>query len=135
MYRYIEESFSRQSFLRRIGARLISLESGKAVVEAELTAELLQQHGAGHAGVSFTLGDVAAGYAALTVMPPGREVMTSEMKIHLLRPALGERLIARGEVLKPGRRLVITKADVFAVAAGEEVMVATLLGTMVPVDP
>jgi acyl-coenzyme A thioesterase PaaI-like protein len=61
-------------------------------------------------------------------MPEGAEVMTSEMKIHLLRPAAGELLVATGEVIKAGRRLTIVKAEVHADGA----LVAILLGTMVP---
>jgi uncharacterized protein (TIGR00369 family) len=94
-----------------------------------------QQHGAGHAGLTFALADTAAGYAALTLMPPGREVMTVEAKINLLAPALGDRLIARGRVLRAGRRLVVVTAEVAAVAAGQETMIALLQGTMIPVDP
>jgi len=135
VYDRISSNFRRQSFLQTLGARLLSVAPGEVALEADLTPALRQQHGAGHAGVSFTLGDVAAGYAALTLMPEGRDVMTSEMKIHLLRPALGEVLIARGSVIKAGRRLVVTRADIFARTKGEEVMIATLLGTMVPVDP
>ena len=60
----------------------------------------LQQHGAGHAGLAFSLGDSAAGYAALSVMAAGSEVMTVEMKINLLSPALGDRLVAEGRVLR-----------------------------------
>lgn len=135
MYNRISDSFRRQSFLQTLGARLLSVAPGAVALEADLTPALRQQHGAGHAGVSFTLGDVAAGYAALTLLPEGRDVMTSEMKIHLLRPALGDVLIARGSVIKAGRRLVVTRADIFARTKGEEVMIATLLGTMMPVDP
>ncbi|MFC0280662.1 PaaI family thioesterase [Falsigemmobacter intermedius] len=131
----IESSFSRQGFLTLLGARLLSVAPGEVSLAVTLRPEFSQQHGAGHAGISFTLGDVAAGYAALTLMEPGVEVMTSEMKIHLLRPAVGEELVAKGFVLKAGRRLIVTRADVFARRGPDEVLIATLLGTMVPVAP
>ncbi|WP_233588951.1 PaaI family thioesterase [Falsigemmobacter faecalis] len=133
MQRRIEESFSRQGFLTLLGARLLSVTPGEVTLGVTLRPEFSQQHGAGHAGISFTLGDVAAGYAALTQIEPGMEVMTSEMKIHLLRPAIGDELIAKGSVIKSGRRLIVTRADVFARRGAEEVLIATLLGTMVPV--
>lgn len=133
MQRRIEESFSRQGFLTLLGARLLSVAAGEVSLAVTLRPEFSQQHGAGHAGISFTLGDVAAGYAALTLIEPGMEVMTSEMKIHLLRPAVGDELIAKGSVIKSGRRLIVTRADVFARRGGDEVLIATLLGTMVPV--
>lgn len=138
MRRYIDRvtpSIERNAFLNLIKAKLITATEGEVVVRAPLTAELTQQHGIGHAGVTFTLGDVAAGLAALTVLPMGVEVMTSEMKINLLRPARGEALEARGTILKAGRRLIVTRSDIFALQGSEQVLIATMLGTLVPVAP
>jgi uncharacterized protein (TIGR00369 family) len=132
----INDSFARQGLMRSLGAKIIAMSPGHCRLSAPVTPEVCQQHGAGHAGLSFALGDTAAGYAALTLLDEGREVMTSEMKIHLLRPAFGVRLEARGTVVKAGRRLVVAQAEVFAFDEnGTETQVALLLGTMVPVDP
>ena len=130
----IRESFARQSFLETLGVALEEADAGRCSISAPLGAHLRQQQGAGHGGFVFSLGDVAAGYAALSLLPEEVEVMSAELKIHFLRPAVGDQLIARGEVLKPGKRLMIVKADVFARTGAEEVMIATLLGTMVPVN-
>ncbi|WP_159965514.1 PaaI family thioesterase [Profundibacterium mesophilum] len=121
--------------MHTLGAELTVLEPGHAVIEAPLRAQTAQQHGAGHAGLAFSIGDSAAGYAALTGLPEDREVMTSEMKIHLLAPALGTHLTADGRVVKAGRRLIVVSASVYAWNAGERRQVALLLGTMVPVAP
>ncbi|MBR9890916.1 PaaI family thioesterase [bacterium] len=129
----IRESFARQGMMTTLGARLVAVTPGAVEIEAAITPETSQQYGFAHAALAFALGDSAAGYAALTVMPEDREVVTSEMKIHLLAPARGARLIARGRVVKPGRRLVIVTADVYAVTAGVETHAALLTGTMVPV--
>lgn len=94
-----------------------------------------QQQGHGHAALTFALGDTAAGYAALSVMPEGAEVLTAEIKINLLAPAQGDRLVAEGRVIKPGRRLVVVQADVFAETADARRQIALLTGTMVPVMP
>lgn len=132
----IHASFSRQGIMRTLGARIEKVAPGICALSAPITPEVSQQHGAGHAGLSFTLGDSAAGYAALTLIDAGREVMTSEMKIHLLRPAVGVRLEAEGKVVKAGRRLVVAQSEVYAVDdTGARKLVAVLLGTMVPVDP
>jgi len=132
----IARSFARQSFLATVGARLLSVAPGRCAVEAALHSGLMQQHGAGHAGLTFALGDVAAGYAALSLMPEGSEVMTAEMKINLLAPAFGDRLVATGTVERAGRRLVVVRAEVTAEASGMPPRcVALLQGTMVPVDP
>jgi len=129
-------SFARQSMMQTLGATLGALGDGTCEITAPLLPGMGQQHGAGHAGVTFALGDTAAGYAALSLMEPGREVMTAEMKINLLAPAMGARLIARGRVVKAGRRLVVVTAEVEAEAAdGARRLIAVLQGTMVPVDP
>lgn len=129
----IEASFARQSMMATLGARLDSVDAGRVVVSAPILGASLQQHGAAHAALSFALGDTAAGYTALSVMPEGAEVMTAEIKINLLAPGRGERLRATGRVIKPGRRLVIVSADVHAIDGGTETLVAVLLGSMVPV--
>lgn len=118
-----------------LGAELVSAGDGRCVISAPISAGALQQHGAGHAALTFALGDTAAGYAALSTMAEGREVMTAEIKINLLAPAVGDRLIATGEVVKAGRRLVVVRADVEVEQDGVRRCVAILQGTMVPVDP
>ncbi|WP_289154252.1 PaaI family thioesterase [uncultured Salipiger sp.] len=128
----IRSSFDRQTMMQTIGARLVSVAPGAVSIEAAIRSDLQQQHGFAHAALAFAIGDSAAGYSALTVIPEDHDVVTSEMKIHLLAPARGETLVARGRVVKPGRRLVIVTADVFAVADGVETHAALLTGTMVP---
>ena len=93
-----------------------------------------QQHDVGHAALAFAIGDTAAGYAALTLMPDEAEVMTVEMKINLLSPSAGERLVAEGRVIRPGRRLMVVTADVWAETGDKRKHVAILQGTMIPVQ-
>ena len=131
----IRESFAAQSMMATLGARLAGLARGTARIEAPILPGSRQQHGFGHAGLTFAIGDSAAGYAALSVMPEGHEVLTTEMKIHLLAPAKGDLLVARGRVIRAGRRLVIVQADVHALEGGRESHVALLTGTMIPLAP
>ena len=93
---------------------------------------MMQQHGFGHAGVTFSIGDSAACYAALTKMENQQEVLTSEMKIHLLSPADGKVLKAVGSVLKSGKRLLVVQSNIYSGDNENEKLVATMLGTMVP---
>ncbi|WP_233192647.1 PaaI family thioesterase [Acidimangrovimonas sediminis] len=130
----IRASFHRQTMMTTLGAELVSVAPGRCEIAAPILPGVRQQHGAGHAGLSFALGDSAAGYAALTLLSPGQEVMTAEIKINLLSPALGDRLIARGEAIRSGRRLSVVRAEVFAETGGIEKLIALLQGTMVPVD-
>lgn len=129
----IRASFAAQSMMETLGARLARVAEGAVEIEAPILPGSRQQQGFAHAGLTFALGDSAAGYSALTTMPEDCEVLTAEMKINLLAPGRGERLVARGRVIKPGRRLVIVQSDVYAVEAGQERHVATLMGTMIPV--
>mgnify|MGYP003362145597 FL=1 len=129
----IEQSFARQSMMETLGARLDSVAPGRVVISAPILPGSRQQHGVAHAGLTFALGDTAAGYSALSVMPDDSEVMTAEIKINLLAPGRGEFLRATGKVIKPGRRLVVVSAEVHALDGDTETLVAVLTGTMVPV--
>jgi uncharacterized protein (TIGR00369 family) len=131
----VRDSFARQSFMRSINAEITALAPGKVTLAAPIDPAFGQQHGYAHAGLTLALGDSAAGYAALSLMEAAQEVVTSEMKIHLLAPAVGARLMATGSVVKAGRRLTIVRADIEAVGEtdGARVAVATMLGTMVTV--
>ena len=135
MEKRITESFDKQSMMRTLGAQLESVAAGQVVISAPILAGTRQQHGFAHAALTFALGDSAAGYSALSVMPEGYEVLTAEIKINLLAPGKGERLRATGRVLKAGRRLVVVAADVHAIDEGREVLIAVLQGTMIPMAP
>ena len=129
----IRNSFDRQTMMRTLGASLSRIAPGEVVITAPILPTSLQQQGAGHAGLTFSIGDSAAGYAALSLMPEDAEVMTVEMKINLMSPALGDRLIAEGRVIRPGRRVMVVAADVWAEADEIRKHVALLQGTMIPV--
>jgi uncharacterized protein (TIGR00369 family) len=126
----IRESFSRQGIMKYLGARLAELGPGHAEIRAPFRAELTQQHGYFHAGVSGTIADSACGYAAYTLMPEDSSVLTVEYKMNLLAPADGEELIARAKVLRSGKTLKICAADVHVLKAGTEVHCATMLATI-----
>jgi uncharacterized protein (TIGR00369 family) len=131
----IRASFARQSLMQTLGASVLRVAPGEVDLTAPILPGARQQHGAGHAGLTFALADTAAGYAALTSLPDGREVMTAEGKINLLAPALGDRLVARGRVVRAGRRLIVVTAEVVALRDGKDTCIAIFQGTMVPVDP
>ncbi|MBD3678227.1 MAG: PaaI family thioesterase [Rhodobacteraceae bacterium] len=129
----IRVSFDAQTMMQTPGASLVEVTPGHCVIEAPILPEVKQQHGFGHAALTFAIGDTAAGYAALSMMDPEQEVLTAEIKINLLAPARGDKLIARGEVVKFGRRLVIVSARVAAEENGKLTEIALLQGTMTPV--
>jgi uncharacterized protein (TIGR00369 family) len=111
----VRESFGLQQAMGLIGAELVVVEPGYTEIHLPFKAGISQQHGFIHGGVVGMIADSAAGYAANTLTPADTSVLTVEYKLNLVAPADGERLVARGEVVKPGRTLIITKAEVFAI--------------------
>ena len=133
IYQRIKASFDRQSFLKLIGAELEDAEKGAVTISCKHRDDLTQQQGLLHGGVVTTIADVACGYTALSVMPEGAEVLSVEFKINLLRPAVAEKIIAVGRVVKSGRTLVITECEV--VDAQTHKPLAKMVATMIQVPP
>lgn len=129
--RDVAASFARQPAMALIGATLIVVAPGRVEVSFAHREDLTQQDGYIHAGIVCTAADSACGYAALSSMPAGSEVLSVEFKLNLIRPAAGERFVARAEVLKPGRMLTAARADVFAITGSEEKLVAAMQATMI----
>ncbi len=126
----VRDSFARQGIMDLIGARLSRVEPGLVEIELPYRADLTQQHGFFHAGITSTIADSAGGYAAYSLMPADASVLTTEFKINLLAPAEGELLRALGRVVKPGRLLTVCEVDVFALKDGAAKPCAKLLETL-----
>ncbi|WP_375691938.1 PaaI family thioesterase [Pseudooceanicola sp. LIPI14-2-Ac024] len=133
LFSRVRTSFDASPMLATLGARLTRVEPGLVEIRAPILPSSRQQQGYGHAGLSFTIGDTAAGYAALTMAPEGHEILTVEIKINLMTPAMGDELIATGKLIRPGRRLSIVTAEVVARTGDTTKPVAILQGTMMPV--
>lgn len=112
----VRNSFDRQGFMALLGAKLTRIEPGSVDIEVPFRADLTQQHGYFHAGVTSTAADTAGGYAGYTLFPAGSSVLTVEFKINLIAPAQGNRLTATGQVLKHGRTLTICAFEVYALS-------------------
>jgi uncharacterized protein (TIGR00369 family) len=129
--RRVEKSYARQTAMKSIGAELTEIREGSATIELPFRQDLTQQHGFIHAGIVTMIVDTACGYAAFSLMPPTAAVLTVEYKVNFISPAIGEKLIARGRVLKPGRTLMVCHGEVHALTDGKEKLVATMLATMI----
>jgi uncharacterized protein (TIGR00369 family) len=127
----VAANFARQPAMALIGATLRVLEPGRVEVEFPYRTELTQQDGFIHAGIVCTAADSACGYAALSGMPVGSDVLSVEFKLNLLRPAAGERFVARAQVLRHGRTLTAVRADVFACTGQGESLIAAMQATMI----
>jgi len=129
----IRESFGRLNLMMTIGARLLTVAPGEVEIDLPFREDLTQHHGFLAAAVLTAIGDVACGYAAMSLMPPGATVLTVEYKASFVAPARGDRMVARSRVVRPGRTVSTCIGDVFAVTDDHEELVATMLATMIQV--
>ncbi len=129
----VRASFNHQQVMQAIGARLVTVGTGEARIELPFRPELTQQHGYLHAGIIGAIVDSACGYAAYTLMPAGSEVLTVEYKVNFLAPARGERFVAIGRAIKPGRTLTVCAGEVWAYDQSAARQVAAMQSTMMMV--
>ena len=126
-----EEFF--QGFVKTCGINLVSLEHGRAESRLELTGAHSQQDDFAHAGVMATMADHTAGYAAFSVVTKDYRILTLEFKINFLRPATGDALVCRAQVVKEGKSILVADSEVFSQSNGLEKLVAKALVTLMPV--
>lgn len=138
----IREGIGRQTLLATLGISIAELAVGRVTLDLPYRADLCQQNGFVHAGAITTLADSACGYAAASLMPGDRDVLTVEFKVNLLSPARGDRFRATGEVVRAGRTLTVCSAEVIAWADDGDgnpqaslVRVALMQATMMAVAP
>ncbi|MGD9845591.1 MAG: PaaI family thioesterase [Variibacter sp.] len=120
--------------MRTLGASLGKVSPGSVEIAMRPAPAISQQHGFVHAGALSAIADTAAGYAALSLMPAGKGVLTTEFKINLVAPAVGERILARGKIVKAGRTLTLAQTEVFAESEGQEKLVALLTATLMTIE-
>jgi uncharacterized protein (TIGR00369 family) len=126
----VRDSFTKQGVMGLLGATLADVWPGGCEIHLPYRPDLSQQHGFFHAGVTSTVVDSAAGYAGFSLMAANTSVLSVEFKINLLAPADGELMIATGEVIKPGRNLVITRGDAWVVKHGKATHCAMMQQTL-----
>jgi len=127
----VRDSFAHQAMMRVLGAELVAVRAGDVEIALPFRSDLTQQHGYLHAAAVTAIADSACGYAALTLMRPGFEVLAVEFKVNLLAPAVGQRFLAHGRVLKSGRTLTVCTAEVRAHDADGDQLIAAMQGTMI----
>ena len=127
----LKASFDRQTAMRLIKATLQVVEHGRTEIHVPHWDGIEQQHGFVHGGVVGMIADSAAGYAAMSVVAASASVLSVEYKMNFVAPAAGEKLVARGQVIRAGRTLIATRADVFAVKDSQETLCALMQQTIV----
>ena len=126
----IESMFQSAAFVKDIGISFIGCGPGWCESSITILPRHLQHGGVVHAGVQATIADHTAGAAATTMLAQGQYVLTAEFKINLLRPAVGETLFCRAQVLKTGKALIIVEAEVFAISGTTKTLVSKMTETM-----
>jgi len=130
----LRESIRRQTLLTTLGITVASLEPGRVVLELPFREDLCQQNGFVHAGAITTLADSACGYAAISLQPAERDILTVEFKVNLMSPALGRTFQATATVVRSGRSLTVCSAEVLADGNAAK-PVALMQATLMAVGP
>lgn len=134
LHQRVQASFERQGMMLHLGARLLRVAPGLCAVALPYSERVSQQQGGFHGGAMGALADIAGGYAALTLAPLGQEVTTVEFKINFLAACKGGELIATGQVIRAGKRVIVTSATVVHVDQdGKSTDCAVMQQTLVPV--
>lgn len=126
----VKMSFSKQGLMRHLGSTIDVIEPGHVSITMPFSDDLTQQHDYYHAGSLTSIVDSACGYAALTLMPPNTEVLTIEFKVNFVAPAIGDRVVAHGRVVKPGSTVTVCQGEVVAIQDGSEKLCALMQATM-----
>ena len=120
-----------QPFSRLVGAELTVFEPGRAEISLAVRDHHRQQHGFVHGGVLAYLADNALTYAGGSLLG---DCLTAEFKINYLRPARGDRLLARAKVASGGKRLAACTCEIVSVMPDGETVVAIAQGTISRID-
>jgi uncharacterized protein (TIGR00369 family) len=122
--------FRSSPFMVDLGVEPTDVSAGRITTQLRLATRHMQHTGQAHAGVMATLADHSMGAAAQTLAPAGHWALTAELKTSALRPGRGERLVCEAVVLKAGRRLSFTEAEVYAEQGGVRTLVMKASATM-----
>jgi uncharacterized protein (TIGR00369 family) len=134
MAQRVAASLARQGMMTHLEAQLLRVEKGEVEIALPYGDKVTQQQGGFHGGAMGALADIAGGYAGLTILPEGMEVVTVEYKINFLSGHQDGELRAVGKVVKGGKRIIVTTAEVFHIdAQGNKSMCAVMQQTLVPV--
>lgn len=127
----LRERAEKNPYVKYLGVEFLLIEEGRVEARMPLTDEQKQYSGVSHGGVLAALADTIAGFAAYTMTPLEKDVLTAEMKISFLRAAWGKELIAKGYVIKPGRNIHFSECEIFC----DDKQVAKASGTFCVVVP
>ena len=126
----VHASFLQQGLMTHLGARLSAIKPGFVEIRLAHHTNLLQQHGLFHGGATSAILDSAGGYAAFSLFEPGDEILTVEDKVNFIAPAIGDEIVAQGEVVKSGKRLSVTRGEAYVTKDGQKTTCAVMQQTL-----
>ncbi len=132
IYKRLEKRYKSDDFLSFVGMKLEHAEKGKVIISCENKKELSQYMGYMHGGMITSLADTAGGQAASTIFEEEVKIVTSELKIHFLKPVVSKKVIAVGEVINAGKKLIIVES---VIKDEQDNMLAKMIATMFVIDP
>lgn len=124
-------AFNNQGIVHTLGIRIVDFGEGWFHTKLIPDSKICQHHGYVHAGAIATMADLSSGFAACSLMSEEEDVLTIEFKINLLRPAVGEIIICRAKVLKPGKRIYVSESEVYGVQNDNEKLIAKSTVTLI----
>lgn len=132
----IREKLEHQEFMKLMGFHITKIEVGRIEGELILAQQHRQHKGFTHGGVVATVADIVAGFAAVSLVPKGHQVVTAELKVSYFHPGVGEKLMAKGYVIKPGRKLNFCEAEVYVLEGDKPpLLIAKATTTMATITP
>ena len=131
----IENKISANRFMHYLGFSITKIEAGLVEGELDLLKYHMQQADFLHGGVTATIADIVAGFAAFTLVKHSQNVVTVDLHISYLNPGLGNKLLAKGFVIKAGQKLFFSEAELWMENKSRKVMIAKASGTFAVVNP
>ena len=126
----VRRELSAQGVTALLGIDIDDLAPGRVTLSMPITPAVVQQYQVVHGGMVAVIADSASGLTAISLLPATDGVLSIEFKINLLGPGRGEKMIARGTVIKAGRTVIVAQADVYCVDNGVKTHTAVLVNTL-----
>ena len=130
----IRQKLKGQHFMHLMGFNLTQIKCGRIEGEMILAQKHQQQFGFVHGGVTASILDITMGFAAYSLLPVGKGVVTANISVDYLNPGNGNKIVAIGEVEKPGGKLIFTRGKVFVEKEGNHTLIATARSVMAIID-
>jgi uncharacterized protein (TIGR00369 family) len=131
----VKDKIEGNHFMNYIGFVINNIDAGLIEGELDLEQYHMQQMNFLHGGVTATVADIVAGFAAFTLVKKGQGVVTVDLKVSYLNPGQGSKLYAKGYVIKAGQKLFFCESELYTLKDGQKLLIAKSSATMAVVQP